>query len=153
MSTPVQVTGAGIALFTTLSSAVKAASITRQIGEIVPDPMSQNPLAEPLIRIGEIAIARENDAALDAYFAPGFQVSWSSRRSDLRSAQILFRFAACRLHEPSDPACGNHRRGQLSGRSDHFFWNVRQCVHSVAGWIVATERPTYRVGGYEPLPL
>ncbi|WP_127754827.1 nuclear transport factor 2 family protein [Devosia sp. 1566] len=38
----------------------------------MPVPMSTNPLAEPLIRIGEKAIARENNAALDAYFSPDF---------------------------------------------------------------------------------
>lgn len=38
----------------------------------MPQPMSTNPLAEPLIRIGEKAIAQEDDAALDAYFAPDF---------------------------------------------------------------------------------
>lgn len=38
----------------------------------MPDPMSRSPFAEPLIRIGETAIAQEGDAALDAYFASGF---------------------------------------------------------------------------------
>jgi len=33
---------------------------------------SQHPLAEGLVRIGETAIARENNAALRAYFAPGY---------------------------------------------------------------------------------
>jgi predicted ester cyclase len=38
----------------------------------MPEPMSTSPLAEPLIRIGERAIAQQDDAALDAYFAPDF---------------------------------------------------------------------------------
>jgi predicted ester cyclase len=33
---------------------------------------SQHPLAEGLVRIGETAIAREDGAALRAYFAPGY---------------------------------------------------------------------------------
>jgi predicted ester cyclase len=36
------------------------------------DHISQSPLAEGLIRIGESAIASEDDAALTAYFAPGY---------------------------------------------------------------------------------
>lgn len=34
--------------------------------------LSNHPLAKGLIGIGERAIAHENDAALDAYFAPGY---------------------------------------------------------------------------------
>lgn len=38
----------------------------------MPEPMSTSLFAEPLIQIGERAIAREDDAALDSYFAPDF---------------------------------------------------------------------------------
>ena len=89
-----QVTLAGIVLFTALSSAAKVASSTRKIGETMPHPMSQSPLAEPLIRIGEIAIARENDAALDAYFAPDFR--FHGPAADLTYDQLKSYFASLR---------------------------------------------------------
>ena len=60
----------------------------------MPDPMSRNPLAEPLIRIGESAIARENAAALDAYFAPDFK--FHGPGGDLTYHQLKAYFAALR---------------------------------------------------------
>ena len=60
----------------------------------MPDPMSKSPFAEPLIRIGEIAIARENDTALDAYFSPDFKFHGPS--GDLSYEQLKAYFAALR---------------------------------------------------------
>jgi predicted ester cyclase len=56
--------------------------------------MSSSPLAEPLVRIGEIAIARENDAALDAYFDPHFKFHGPS--GDLTYPQLKAYFASLR---------------------------------------------------------
>jgi hypothetical protein len=60
----------------------------------MPDPMSRSPLAEPLIRIGDIAVARENDAALDAYFASDFVLHGPG--GDLTYGQLKAYFAALR---------------------------------------------------------
>jgi hypothetical protein len=38
----------------------------------MPNTHSKNPLAEGLIRIGETAIAKEDDIALSEYYAPGY---------------------------------------------------------------------------------
>jgi predicted ester cyclase len=56
--------------------------------------MSRSPFAEPLIRIGQIAIARENDAALDAYFAPGYKFHGPGR--SLTYEELKAYFAALR---------------------------------------------------------
>lgn len=86
---------AGIALsFICLTPAAKPDSLTQQTGAPMPDPMSRSPFAEPLIRIGEIAIARENDAALDAYFARDFKFHGPS--GDRTSDQLKAYFAALR---------------------------------------------------------
>jgi predicted ester cyclase len=61
---------------------------------MMPDPMSASRFAEPLIRIGEIAIARENDAALDAYFAPNFR--FHGPAGDLTYEQLKAYFASLR---------------------------------------------------------
>jgi ketosteroid isomerase-like protein len=63
----------------------------------MPDFISDTPLARDLIRIGDEAIAREDDAALRAYFAedyvfhgPGDDLSFDELRaafSDLRLVQ------------------------------------------------------------------
>jgi predicted ester cyclase len=60
----------------------------------MPEPMSRSPFAEPLIRIGDIAIAREDDAALDAYFAPDFR--FHGPGGDLTYDQLKGYFAALR---------------------------------------------------------
>jgi predicted ester cyclase len=75
-------------------AAAKAASGTQQGVQMVPDPMSSSPFAEPLIRIGEIAIARENDAALDAYFAPDFKIHGPG--GELTYEELKAYFAALR---------------------------------------------------------
>ncbi|GLK80087.1 ester cyclase [Methylopila turkensis] len=59
-----------------------------------PRPMSQSRFAAGLIRIGEDAIARENDAALDAYFAPDFVIH--SPGGDLPYGELKAYFAALR---------------------------------------------------------
>jgi len=82
------------ALFVAPRVAAKAASETDQGVQMVPDPMSSSPLAEPLIRIGEIAIAKENDAALDAYFAPDFK--FHGPGGELTYEQLKAYFAALR---------------------------------------------------------
>ena len=60
----------------------------------MPYPMSKSPLAEPLIQIGEIAIAKENDAALDAYFSPDFKFHGPS--GDLSYGELKSYFASLR---------------------------------------------------------
>lgn len=65
---------AAIALGATgIACTEQSAGRPEQRGGIMTDPMSRSSLAEPLVRIGEVAIARENNTALDAYFAPGFR--------------------------------------------------------------------------------
>lgn len=61
------------------------------------DPMSRNPLAEPLVRIGD-AIARGDDAALDAYFAPGFVLH--TPQGDLSYDQLTAYWASLRAAFP-----------------------------------------------------
>ena len=61
------------------------------------DPMSRNPLAAPLVRIGD-AIARGDAAALDAYFAPGFVLH--TPRGDLTYAQLTAYWATLRAAFP-----------------------------------------------------
>jgi predicted ester cyclase len=60
----------------------------------MPDPMSKSPLAEPLIRIGEIAIVKENDEALDAYFTADFK--FHGPGGDLTYEQLKAYFASLR---------------------------------------------------------
>jgi predicted ester cyclase len=60
----------------------------------MPEPMSASPLAEPLVRIGAIAIAREDDAALDAYFASDFK--FHGPGGDLTYGQLKSYFASLR---------------------------------------------------------
>ena len=50
--------------------------------------------ARGLVRIGEDGIARANDAALDAYFAPGFV--FHGPEGDMTFAQLKASFAALR---------------------------------------------------------
>lgn len=86
---------AGIALsFMCLTPAAKAAPLTHETDVPMPNPMSRSPFAEPLIRIGEIAIAKENDAALDAYFARDFK--FHGAIGDLTSDKLKAYFAALR---------------------------------------------------------
>lgn len=56
--------------------------------------LSNHPLAEGLIRIGEGAIAHEDDAALDAYFAPGYV--FHGPTGDLDYEQLKSYFASLR---------------------------------------------------------
>lgn len=87
---------AGIASSFAASSALaEAATETAQGGALMPHPMSRSPHAEPLIRIGETAIARENDAELDAYFAPDFK--FHGPGGDLTYDQLKAYFAALRM--------------------------------------------------------
>jgi predicted ester cyclase len=60
--------------------------------------ISPNPLAEGLIRIGEKAIAREDDGALRAYFAPGYVLHLPS--GDITFEQLQGYFAALRAAFP-----------------------------------------------------
>jgi len=93
-----EVTLAGLAFLTTLPAVAKTASGTQQRSEIMPDPTSQSTLAEPLIRIGEIAIARANDAALNAYFAPDYK--FHGPGGDLTYDELKAYFAALRAAFP-----------------------------------------------------
>jgi predicted ester cyclase len=57
-----------------------------------------NPLAQGLIRIGETAITKENDAALRAYFAPEYVLHLPA--GDINFEQLLGYFAALRAAFP-----------------------------------------------------
>jgi predicted ester cyclase len=78
----------------TVMALAYAPSRAQQTGATMPNPMSRNPLAEPLIRIGETAIAKENNAALDAYFAPGFK--FHGPAGELTYEQLKAYFASLR---------------------------------------------------------
>lgn len=56
--------------------------------------LSANPHAAGLVRIGRQAIARQDDAALDAYFAPGFV--FHGPAGDLSYEQLKAYFASLR---------------------------------------------------------
>jgi predicted ester cyclase len=57
-----------------------------------------HPLAQGLIRIGETAIAKENDDALRAYFAPGYTLHLPA--ADINFEQLRLYFAALRAAFP-----------------------------------------------------
>lgn len=57
-----------------------------------------NPLAQELISIGEIAIAKENDNALRAYYAPGYMLHLPA--AELNFEQLRRYFAAVRAAFP-----------------------------------------------------
>jgi hypothetical protein len=63
----------------------------------MPGFISDSPLARDLIRIGDEAIAREDDAALRAYFAQGYVFHGARRRPELRSTARVLRVAARRF--------------------------------------------------------
>ena len=50
----------------------------------MPGFISDSPLARDLIRIGNEAIAREDDAELRAYFSRGLRLPRAGRRPELR---------------------------------------------------------------------
>lgn len=88
-----EVTVASVAIsFVALSLPSEVAPRAAQA--VMPDPMSRSPLAAPLIRIGEVAIARENDADLDAYFARDF--AFHGPAGDLTYDQLKAYFASLR---------------------------------------------------------
>jgi hypothetical protein len=147
------VVAAGVAFsFAALSSTADAYG-TQQGVINMPDPMSKSPFAEPLIRIGEVAIAKENDAALDAYFSPDFQ--FHGPAGDMSYGQLKAYFAALRaaftdLQVRRAAIIGE---GFLSCCSHDLLWNVRQGPHAVAGGPATTHRSTHRMGGHESLSL
>lgn len=64
----------------------------------MPGFISDGPLARELIRIGEDAIAREDDAALRTYFAEDYVFHAASRAPfGPRRAQRAIRFSAIRV--------------------------------------------------------
>jgi predicted ester cyclase len=54
------------------------------------DPLDPNTLREGLVRIGEVAIAKGDDAALDRYFAPDFVFHGPAGDATLKDIKSLF---------------------------------------------------------------
>ena len=52
---------------------------------------SQNPLSEGLIRIGETAIAKENDVELREYYAPGYVLHLPSGDFSFEQLNVYFK--------------------------------------------------------------
>lgn len=83
----------GMALAVAMAPAAAAGQSVQGVADM-PQPMSRSPLAAALIEIGETAIVRENNAALDAYFAPDFVIHTPG--GDLPYAELKAYFAALR---------------------------------------------------------
>ena len=85
----------------------------------MPGFISDSPLARDLIRIGDEAIARADDAALRAYFAPGYVFHGPGGDLSFDQLQRVLRVLARRFHWPAARPRADHRGRQVPGRAHH----------------------------------
>ena len=112
----------------------------------MPGFISDTPLAHDLIRIGDQAIARQDNAALPRLLRGGLRLPRTRRRPRLRSAQRLLRLTTRRFQRPANRPRADHRRRQLPRRAHHVLRRLHRRVHPLPHRPRRAHRPTPQMG-------
>jgi hypothetical protein len=114
----------------------------------MPGFISDSPLARELIRIGEEAIATEDDDQLRAYFKDDYVFHGPSGDWSFRGPERLLRLVAGRLQQPPNRPRADHRRRKLPGGTHCVLRRLHRHVHLLPYRTHRAHRPAPRMGSH-----